>query len=174
LGERPTTAFLVDRNVGSLARRLRWLGYDAAADPGVDDGELVAWAEREGRVLLTRDRGILLRRPVAAGRARALWIVSDRPWEQLSQVVHDLGIDPVRYAFSRCVRCNVPLESVSHETASAAVPPFVSRTQRHFTRCPSCRRFFWRGTHWRRMHEHLLAYLRDPGGTAIPSYGAKP
>src|SRR4051812_47761726 len=110
--EQPALTFLVDRNVGSLARRLRWLGYDAAADPGVDDGELVAWAEREGRVLLTRDRGILLRRPVAAGRAKVLWVVSDQPWEQLAQVVHSLGLDVARYAFSRCVRCNTPLDAV--------------------------------------------------------------
>ena len=151
--------FQVDRNVGSLARRLRWLGYDAEVDPGLDDADLVEWACRDDRVLLTRDQGIMLRRPVAGGQVRALWIVSDRPMEQLAQVVGDLALDPARHAFSRCVRCNVPLETVSLEEAATAVPPFVSRTQRHFTRCPSCGRYFWRGTHWQRIHAQLLAFL---------------
>lgn len=151
--------FLVDQNVASLARRLRWLGYDAVEDPAADDAMLVAHAERTGRMLLTRDRGILRRRPVASGRVSALWLESDDPWQQLAQVVRDTGIDPVLYAFSRCVRCNVPLEATSREVAAAAVPPFVSQTQVHFTRCASCGRFFWRGTHWDRMREHLQAYL---------------
>ncbi|HWE61752.1 MAG TPA: Mut7-C RNAse domain-containing protein [Chloroflexota bacterium] len=159
MDETPSPAFLVDQNVASLARRLRWLGYDAAEDPAADDARLVVRAELERRMLLTRDRGILQRRPVASGAVSALWLRSDDPWQQLAQVVQDTGIDPVRYAFSRCVRCNVPLEPAPPAVAVAAVPPFVARTQTQFTRCPNCGRFFWRGTHWQRMREHLQAHL---------------
>jgi uncharacterized protein len=159
--------FLVDQNVASLARRLRWLGYDAVEDPAADDAMLVAHAGRTGRMLLTRDRGILRRRPVASGAVSALWLESDDPWQQLAQVVRDTGIDPVFYAFSRCVRCNVPLEATTREVAAAAVPPFVSQTQVHFTRCPSCGRFFWRGTHWDRMTKHLQACLGGSQRTQV-------
>jgi uncharacterized protein with PIN domain len=155
----PGPRFLVDQNVASLARRLRWLGYDAADDPAADDPALVARAGRERRMLLTRDRGILRRQPVAAGAVAALWLVSDDPWQQLAQVVRETGIDAERYAFSRCVRCNVPLEAVAREVAVAAVPPFVGRTQEHFTRCPRCGRFYWRGTHWQRMRVQLQAHV---------------
>lgn len=155
----PTPRFLVDQNVASLARRLRWLGYDAAEDPGADDAALVAHARAEQRLLLTRDRGILQRRPVAEGAVAALWIASDDPWQQLAQVVRDAHLDPERYAFSRCVRCNVALEAVPRDVAIAAVPPFVAQTQEHFTRCPRCGRFFWRGTHWQRMRAQLRAHV---------------
>jgi uncharacterized protein with PIN domain len=157
----PSLSFLVDENVASLVRRLRWLGYDAITVPAADDGMLVVRAELEDRMLLTRDRGILLRRPVALGRVRALWVESDDPWQQLAQVVRDTGIDPVRFAFSRCVRCNVLLEPSSREVAVEVVPAHVGKTQLQFTRCPNCGRFFWRGTHWNRMRKYLEAHL-DP------------
>jgi uncharacterized protein with PIN domain len=165
----PGPRFLVDQNVASLARRLRWLGYDAADDPDADDAALVARAQREGRMLLTRDRGILRRRQVAAGAVAALWIASDDPWRQLGQVVRETGIDPERYAFSRCVRCNVALEEVPRHEAVAAVPPFVGRTQEHFTRCPRCRRFYWRGTHWQRMRAQLRTHTAACTPDAAPS-----
>jgi uncharacterized protein with PIN domain len=166
--ETPTPAFLVDENVASLARRLRWLGYDAITDPQADDGGLVARAEREDRVLLTRDRGILLRRPIAAGTVRALWLWSDDPWQQLAQVVRELEIDAERHAFSRCVRCNVPLEVTTPAAAAAVVPAFVLETQRQFTYCPGCGRYFWRGTHWSRMRRYLEAHLRPVPVSARP------
>ncbi len=160
--------FLVDENVASLARRLRWLGYDAATDPQADDAALVLRAGQEGRVLLTRDRGILLRRPVASGLVRALWVASDDPWQQLAQVVRDAGIDPTRHVFSRCVRCNVPLEAISPDEAAVRVPPYVAQTQTQFTRCPRCKRYFWRGTHWNRIRDRLEAHL-DPGWQLPPA-----
>jgi uncharacterized protein with PIN domain len=170
----PATSFLVDENVASLVRRLRWLGFDTVADPAADDAMLVEWAEREKRVLLTRDRGILLRRPVALGKVQALFIESDNPWQQLAQVVRDTGIDPVRNAFSRCVRCNVPLEESSREEAAGVVPPHVGKTQVQFTHCPSCGRYFWRGTHWNRMRKYLESHLDPvwelpPAATSIDS-----
>jgi uncharacterized protein with PIN domain len=160
--------FLVDENVASLARRLRWLGYDAITDPQADDAALVVRAGRERRVLLTRDRGILLRRPVASGAVRAIWVASDNPWAQLAQVVRDAGIDPTRYVFSRCVRCNVPLEAISYEQAAFQVPPYVAQTQTQFTRCPRCNRYFWRGTHWNRIRDRLEAHL-EPGWQLPPA-----
>jgi len=155
----PAVTFLVDENVASLARRLRWLGYDAVGDPREDDRMLVEHAGREGRLLLTRDRGIMLRRPVVSGQVRAIWIHSDDPWRQLVQVVHDTGIDPLRFACSRCVRCNVPLEETTLEAAAAVVPPYVAATEAHCTRCPNCGRYFWRGTHWKRVSRYLEAHL---------------
>ena len=64
--------FVADGNVGSVARRLRMLGFDAAFAHPIADDELVRVAEREGRVLLTRDVYVLHRRPVAGGAVRSV------------------------------------------------------------------------------------------------------
>ena len=56
------TAFIVDVNLGKLARRLRMLGFDAAYSNSLGDREIVDIATREKRIVLTRDRRLLFRK----------------------------------------------------------------------------------------------------------------
>src|SRR3712207_3683745 len=68
--ERPqpsTGRFLLDVHLGSLTRRLRLFGLDAAYDPHADDGTLAVRSAAEERVLLTRDRGLLFRAVIPDG-----------------------------------------------------------------------------------------------------------
>ncbi|MBI4345649.1 MAG: hypothetical protein HY553_02265 [Elusimicrobia bacterium] len=55
-----TPRFLVDAMLGRLARWLRLLGYDTVfeAAPARPDEAMAEQAQREGRVLVTRDRRI--------------------------------------------------------------------------------------------------------------------
>lgn len=156
-GEAPR--FLVDENAARLARWLRLLGYDTLYLPGASDAALVQRAADEGRVLLTRDRGIAARRPIARGEVRAILLASDQTWGQLEQVVRACDLDPHGAPFTRCASCNGLLEDVSPDEARAHVPPFVAATQRRFTRCPACGRFYWRGTHWRRVTDRLASLV---------------
>lgn len=140
--------------LGALARWLRVLDLDTAYDPALDDAALVEQAVAEGRTILTRDRKLLERR-----QARDhLLIRSDRVPEQLRQVLDDLALrpDPARL-FSRCLRCNTPLEPVAAAEARPHVPPFVGSTQQSFRRCPACGRYYWRATHVARMERWLVA-----------------
>ena len=155
---RPPRLF-ADAMLGALARWLRALDLDVSYDPGLDDAELVEVAVAEGRTILTRDRRLVLRR-----RARNhLLIRSDEVGEQVRQVVAELGFtpDPERF-LARCLRCNVPLESVPAAAAREQVPPFVASTQQEFRRCPSCGRLYWRATHAERMRERLEQMLEGP------------
>jgi uncharacterized protein with PIN domain len=150
-----TPRFLVDENAARLVRWLRLLGYDAVRLPGAGDADLVDLAGREQRMLLTRDRGILVRRPIVRGEVRALHLDSDDTWQQLAQVVRACGLDSQAAVFTRCVACNGALEPATVEESRPHVPPFVAATQRQFTRCPGCGRYYWRGTHWRRVTDRL-------------------
>ncbi len=160
--DEPRPRFVADGNVGSLARRLRMLGFDAVFAHPVEDDELVRAAEREGRVLLTRDVYVLHRRPIADGKVRALLITRDDVASQLRQVLRTLDLHPPFAAFSRCLECNVPLLSASREEVEGDVPPFVFQTQQTFTRCPSCRRVYWSGTHRQRMLQELSEMVGEP------------
>ncbi|HPC00814.1 MAG TPA: DUF5615 family PIN-like protein, partial [Syntrophales bacterium] len=51
--------FLCDVHLGRLARWLRLLGFDTLYRRDLEDGEIVRAARKEGRIVLTRDRGIL-------------------------------------------------------------------------------------------------------------------
>ena len=153
----PELRFLVDENAARIVRWLRLMGYDTSYLPGVADGTLVARARDEQRVLLTRDRGIMARREIAGGQACALLLASDHTWQQLEQVVRTFNLDPARAPFSRCAACNGVLERVSPDEAAPYVPPFVAATQTQYTRCPGCRRVYWRGTHWHRVSARLAS-----------------
>jgi uncharacterized protein with PIN domain len=146
--------FLVDINVGRLAKWLRVLGYDALLAQHLDDEGLVRQSVQEGRVLLTRDRRIFQRRAAASGELKALLIRSDTLGGQLRQAVAELGLR-TDLGFSRCLSCNQVLAPVAKELVQEEVPPHVYRTQQEFRRCPSCGRVYWRGTHWRNMLREL-------------------
>ncbi len=143
--------FIADVNVGRLARRLRMLGYNTLFNNGADDNELIRNALREGRILLTRDTGIMARRVVTTGKVKALLVESDDVTEQLWQVVRALNLEPESEPFSICIECNVPLVPRGKEEVRGLVPPHVFRNHEQFVQCPVCRRVFWRGTHWEKM-----------------------
>ncbi len=136
------TSLLLDAMLGRLARWLRLMGYDAAYLSDTDDVEVIRQARAESRLILTRDRGLASRRGV-----RAVLIESQELPEQISQVVSLIG-PPPQPVTPRCVVCNVPLLPISAEAARDHVPPYVWRSSRDFTRCQSCNRIYWQGTHW--------------------------
>jgi hypothetical protein len=136
--------FVVDAMLGRLARWLRLLGHDTLYDPAADDRELARCAAATGRVLLTRDRGLLARRIVTRG----MLVEHDDLGGQLRQVAAACGLtlDPAR-CFTRCPACNTETVDAPRETVAGRVPPFVLRTQERFRACPGCGRVYWAGTH---------------------------
>lgn len=148
-------SFLVDINAVKLARWLRLLGYDAKVIPGADDNFLIKLALKEGRVLLTRDTQIMRRRIVTIGKLKALLVRDDDPKYQLNQVVTTMGLNYNYGLFTRCLECNQPLIDLSKDDAQDLVPPYVFRTQSEFKQCSTCKRVYWRGTHWQNMNREI-------------------
>ena len=154
--------FVVDLNVGRLAKWLRVMGHDTVFPRDSDDNDLVRIALREGRILVTRDAGFSLRRAARQGQMRVLLIVDDDLRSQLRQLVKDLKLD-LNGGFSRCMRCNERLASVTKDAASGRVPPYVYSTHQNFMECPKCHRVYWRGTHWAGMLSELRQIYQEVG-----------
>ena len=147
--------FIVDNNVGRLAKWLRMMGYDALLFTEEDDGKMVKVALAQNRVILTKDRQIMRRRLVTSGRIKAILVEYDNPKAQLQQVVGDLDLDYQFRPFSICLECNQSLVERGKEEVRDLVPPHVFETQSLYMECPSCHRIYWRGTHWQAMSEDL-------------------
>ena len=143
--------FIADNMLGRLATWLRLLGHDTLYVPEADDPALARMARVQDRVLLTRDVELTRRRGV-----QHLLIESEHVESQVRQVFRVFKLS-AREAFSRCAECNHRLESVSKESVSGIVPPYVFQTQERFMRCANCGHVYWRGTHWARM----LAQIED-------------
>ena len=153
--------FIVDNNVGKLAKWLRIMGYDTRFFNGSNDSHLVATALAEGRVILTRDTQIMKRRVVTSGQLKAILIQSDEPERQMHQVIEALDLDCQFRPFSLCLECNQPLEERSKQQVKDLVPPYVFQTQSQYMECPACYRIYWRGTHWQRMTEKLKKFMKS-------------
>ena len=142
--------FLLDVHLGTLARRLRLLGMDAAYGPQAEDDELVERAAAEKRVLLTQDRGLLRRRAVWCGG----YVYGARPDDQLADVLGRFA--PPLFPWTRCPACNGPLEPAAKRAVEHLLEPGTRRSYDTFARCRSCGRPYWRGAHSARL-ERLVA-----------------
>ena len=153
--------FIVDNNVGKLAKWLRMMGYDAILFDEKDDGEMVKVALSQGRVILTKDTQFMKRRVITTGKVRAVLIEDDNPKAQLSYVVSMLDLDYHFRPFSLCLECNQELVERTKEEVRNLVPPYVFKTQNQYMECPSCRRIYWRGTHWQAMSKKLEQFMTE-------------
>ncbi len=147
--------FIVDHNVGKLARWLRMMGYDSLFFEGPDDSVMVRQALAESRIILTRDTEIMKRRVVAQGRLKVILFNSEAPEQQRRQLLDSLDLVEGACPFTLCLECNVFLIERSPAEVRDRVPPFVYRTQEQYMECPNCRRVYWRGTHWQAMKRKL-------------------
>ncbi len=146
--------FVVDGHLGRLARYLRMVGFDVLWRADADDEAIAHVAAAEGRIVLTRDRGLLKRRLVTHGYC----VREADPRRQLAEVVRRLDLARAVASFRRCLRCNEVLESVRTADVAAEVPPDVRERQETVRRCRACGRVYWAGSHTARM-ERLVADL---------------
>lgn len=137
--------FLVDSMLGSLARWLRIGGYDAEYRRDAEDDSLMEEAFRTGRILLTRDRVLVLR---AKKRGiETILVEGEGEVEQLGALAAALGLelDPSN---SRCPKCNGSLTRVSRDEVRDRVPEASLEAFDVFWMCGSCGGVYWRGSHW--------------------------
>jgi uncharacterized protein with PIN domain/sulfur carrier protein ThiS len=147
--------FAADVHLGTLARRLRLVGLDTAYRADANDAELADLADREGRILLTRDQGLLKRRLVVHG----YFVRETLPHRQLVEVLRRFGPLDL-HPFSRCLRCNGLLREVPKSAIDAALLPKTRQHYDQFHTCGECGRIYWKGSHWERLM-HAIDVARD-------------
>ncbi len=149
-----TARFVADAMLGRLAKWLRMLGYDTHYQPFCNPEKMQFLVKEDERILLTRNT------LSARQREGAIFIRSDHVGEQLRQMKLEgyIEMDRAKW-FTRCPRCNKVLENAPSEDAQGSVPEYVlSQNPSGIRFCPSCRRFFWPGTHKKRMIRQLEAW----------------
>lgn len=138
--------FIADAMLGSLAKRLRLLGFDVLYDHTRADNEILRLALEQGRVILTRDTG-LASRPLARNH---VLIKSDHVDEQVQQVLDAFSLLAAGL-LTRCSVCNQQLSPLDRDNARDRVPEHVLRTVTTFFECRACGRVYWEGSHVRNM-----------------------
>jgi uncharacterized protein len=137
------TRFVLDVHLGRLARLLRLLGFDSDYRNDRSDAQLAEIAPREGRILLTRDRGLLMRKAVTHGYC----VRSSRPRDQVVEVLRRFELELLIRPLTRCLECNGLLETVDGRQVVHSLPDDIRASQERFARCEACRRVYWHGSH---------------------------
>jgi uncharacterized protein with PIN domain len=139
--------FVVDVNLGRLARYLRLLGFDSLYRNDYVDSELVKICSEQGRIVLTRDRNLLKHSAITHG----CFIHNTEPLRQIDEVVVRLDLANVAKPFKRCVRCNGLLQSVEKSVVKERLQPLTRRYYGVFWICGSCEQVYWKGSHYQKM-----------------------
>ena len=139
--------FVLDGHLGRLTSHLRMLGLDCLYENTYEDGELVRISFEEGRILLTRDRLLLMHKVITQGYL----LRSLNSTEQLHEVVQRYGLVKWVKPFQRCMRCNHLLESVEKEIILEKLEPLTKKYFDEFKLCPACDQVYWKGSHYERM-----------------------
>jgi uncharacterized protein with PIN domain len=149
--------FILDSNLGRLARYLRLLGLDCLYRNDYQDAEIARIASEQQRTVLTRDRNLLQRRIITHG----YFVRAQQPRRQVREVLARFDLYHQVAPFSRCTRCNGELENVDKQVIVDRLEPKTRKYYDDFRRCSHCGQVFWQGSHHTRMQQ-LVAALLSP------------
>lgn len=142
--------FVVDSMLGKLAKWLRIMGYDTHYQSFYRPEDIDQLVE-EGRCLLSRHKGIVDR------FSDAVLISGNHVGEQLSELRESILLDSNSSSwFTRCLICNSFLKEGRIDIACENVPEYVFyQNMKQIRFCPLCRRYYWQGSHRKRMLKQL-------------------
>ena len=138
--------FIVDVNLGRLARYLRLLGFDCLYQNTYDDETVASIASQEQRIVLTRDRALLQRKIITRG----YFVRAVRPACQVQEVLARFDLYRLVKPFTRCSRCNGELRAVDKQTIEDRLQPKTRQYYDTFRLCTVCGQIYWQGSHYER------------------------
>ncbi len=151
------TRFILDVHLGKLTKYLRMLGFDTYFDNSLDDRTIAGLAKTHGRIILTRDIGLLKIKSVTHG----YWIRSVDPMVQLEETLQRFDLYSDINPLSRCMLCNGSIESVEKEAVLDKLLPETKANFDEFFRCEECSNIYWKGSHYENMLELIERIKRD-------------
>lgn len=149
--------FIADVHLGRLTRYLRMMGFNVSYKNNFKDDEIVQLSLKEKRAILTKDRGILKRNEVTHG----YWVRGTKAEAQAKEVLERFDLQKEIKEFTRCIECNDLLEPIKKEKIINQLPSKVALSQNEFYECPSCKKIYWKGSHYQRM----LTFIQSTKGT---------
>ncbi|HEV2995007.1 MAG TPA: Mut7-C RNAse domain-containing protein [Chthoniobacterales bacterium] len=148
--------FIADCHLGKLVRNLRLLGLDVDYDPEGEDRQLLEAATIGHRALLTRNRRLLMHAVVHHG----YYLRSQDPLHQTMEVLRRFDLFTSLAPFTRCLRCNEPLEPVEKAKIIDRLDPLTKIYYEQFRRCSGCGQLYWPGSHFKKL-EARVSKLRQ-------------
>jgi uncharacterized protein with PIN domain len=141
------TRFVLDTHLGRLAAYLRLFGFDTLYRNDYDDPTLADISVKEHRILLTRDKQLLMRKQITHG----YYVRATQPRKQLLEVLTRFDLRETRQPFTRCMHCNGEIRPVAKEEIEWRLLPRTKAWCTEFWQCSQCNKIYWKGSHYQRM-----------------------
>jgi len=152
--------FVLDVHLGKLAGFMRTAGFDTLhSSEDLGDERLAEIADTQGRVLLTRDVGLLKRSRIRFG----YWLRQTQSREQFREVIRHYHLACKMRPFSRCTHCNGVVESVDKAAVVEQLPKGIADdpTLVKFVKCTDCGHVYWQGSHYTRMQQFFTSVIDE-------------
>jgi uncharacterized protein len=132
--------FLVDGMLGSLATKLRILGFDTIYDKKSKDQDLISKASSYGLVLVTSDQELYSH--AKRRHAKAILVKGTSEEKRLLEIFQKTGVEKLDLSrLSRCSACNSLLEDTGTKDDMG----------RSIFKCKKCGKSYWHGSHWKKL-----------------------
>jgi len=151
--------FVADTHLGQLAVYLRLLGFDTLYRNDYVDHQLAHISATDGRVLLTRDRGLLKHKLVVHGYC----VRESVPRQQLLSVLRRYQLAGAVHPWLRCTRCNGILHPVAKADILNRLEPKTQQYYAEFQQCDTCGQVYWEGSHFEQMQAFVRTILDSLG-----------
>lgn len=151
----PDPRFVLDVNLGKLARFMRLLGFDTLYRNDYHDATIVKIAVSEQRIVLTRDRRLLHAKQIQHG----YWVRAVDVESQIDEVVRRFDLYRLIHPFARCLVCNGVLTPVDKANILDRLEPKTKRYYKDFRQCVNCQRIYWEGSHLENIKRRFAGLL---------------
>tara|TARA_R110002073_G_scaffold250514_2_gene413222 strand:- start:282 stop:1031 length:750 start_codon:yes stop_codon:yes gene_type:complete len=148
--------FVVDANLGRLARYLRLLGFDCLYRNDYRDESVANIAYVQQRAVLTRDCKLLHRKIITHG----YFVRAELPKIQIKEVLKRFDLYHLIKPLTRCTRCNGKLVETDKQSIKHRLQPLTKKYYNKFLNCLECGQIYWQGSHCARVKylvDELLA-----------------
>jgi uncharacterized protein len=153
--------------LGSVARKLRFFGFDTWYTKNKPDIEIILLGIKHNRVILTCDKDMYKRALKLRAKSTLLKGLGD-----LGDIAHTFFsygtmLSTFMHARPRCPLCNGRIVEVPESCPKEEIPSFAS--DRNFFRCYRCDKIYWEGSHYKslkalskRIDGRIVELLKEP------------
>lgn len=145
--ENQTKKFLIDDMLGTIAKKLRLMGFDSKYLQNLSDEEKFGIIQNENRILVTKDTKLVNKAKKIT--SNIVFVSKSEEVSQFLELKNKLNLENLQINpnISRCTLCNGDLIKINKNKIEDNIPKNVSKYNEDFWRCISCSKIYWNGTH---------------------------
>jgi uncharacterized protein len=138
--------YIVDSMFGTVAKKLRILGFDTYYDSNLKDEDVIQIGIEQDRTIITADKELFSK--TVNKKIPAILLTSRNDLNNVGSILrHDLKDIGFNQTLARCSVCNGELKECPKETIRSKVKEGVFQNYECFFECKNCSKVYWMGTH---------------------------